>query len=251
MALWPWEVALQQQQLRRFAQERGHTIRELPMAASPALGCSFWEWLAEVSTTSEPAVLSTPLLEARELTALAQVPEAAATPLGVTLQPLPEAAGADRGLLAQLDSDALPATQPATQAPADADAGAAEAHSRAWVRRALAASPGLALCPYTANDDLAGVKLEALGVNPAPIMHETSTAHGTAALLADVWRSIDRMVAGGEDAYSSIVLSAPAFDDRERPRPNSNRFPPPPWLTYRCDASAAAHETACPRGAIP
>ena len=91
LALWPWEAALQQQQLRRFAQERGHTVRELPVVASPALGSSFWEWIEEVRTTSEPAVLSTPLLEERDLTALAQVPEAAAIPLGVLLQPLPDA----------------------------------------------------------------------------------------------------------------------------------------------------------------
>ena len=92
---------------------------------------------------------------------------------------------------------------PHAHPPADTDAEAAEAaeaHSRAWVRRALA-STGLALCPYTASDDLAGVKLEALGVNPAPILHETSAARSTAALLADVWRSIDRMVDGGEAAY--------------------------------------------------
>lgn len=119
---------------------------------------------------------------------------------------------------------ALPAEAPvpglrllaaAARAPIGLDAKAVERRTRAWMRRTLAkASDGLGLCPYTESDAVAGAGLEADGVPPAAVMHVSSDADGTAALLRDFWRACDAMLATGEEGASSIVLSAPAFDGR-------------------------------------
>lgn len=84
---------------------------------------------------------------------------------------------------------------------------------RAWMRSALSAE-GLGLCPFTQNDTVAAVRLEAQGVQPAPVAHHCSAAAAPAALLADCWRAIDAMVDAGEDGCSSIILSAPLWDAR-------------------------------------
>ncbi|KAL3929820.1 MAG: hypothetical protein SGPRY_001797, partial [Prymnesium sp.] len=209
-------AALQKQQLSDFAQRNGHMIRELPCAPSAEFACDFWRWVTDVSASGQPALLSLPELEARQIDALSEVLEASAHPVGVSLQQLPEAAGGASGLLARRDRTAQQHDAP-LMSKQDA-----EKHSRAWVRRALAPS-GLALCPYTASDLLAGVKLESVGVDPAPILHSVSSATQTAALIADVWECISQMVAGGEESYSSIVLSAPAFDHRWEVALNSVR----------------------------
>lgn len=84
---------------------------------------------------------------------------------------------------------------------------------REWVDRALAPGP-LRLCPYTASSSIAGAGLESQGVQPAPIAYYTSAASDAPALMADFWASVRRMLEGGEETTSSIILSAPAWDNR-------------------------------------
>lgn len=198
---------MQRQQFQTFLRKTGHSVRELPMGPSPEFGAEFWQWIQEIDEFGEPAVLLAPKLPARELSLLTQVLSVAEHSVGINLQLLPEDAGLSSGVLASSERKMEPVPNVVV------GVNDVEAHSRAWVRRTLTPS-GLGLCPYTASDRLAGVKLESQGVSAAPILHAVSSSHTSAGLLADVWSSICEMVQGGEAEYSSIVLSAPAFDDR-------------------------------------
>ena len=104
--------------------------------------------------------------------------------------------------------------QPAVAAPApDADAPAADACRRrteAFVARVLV---GLRQCPFTASPREAGVGLEEFGVHGAPILYAHSRRTSAPRLVSDVWRTLGEFLAKGEAAYSSVLLTAPAFDE--------------------------------------
>ena len=170
-----------------------------------------WTWLSErwQGGSEAPAVLVAPRLTRREVAALAEAPDASGVGerLGLRISALPGTSPlpgivctAGGGIACAEQWDAEPS-------------GAALERPRAWVDRVLA--PGrLHLCPFTASSSLSAIKLEAQGISPAPITHGFSRAAHLAPLLADFWDVARRFVAGGPAASSSIVLSAPAWDNR-------------------------------------
>lgn len=93
-----------------------------------------------------------------------------------------------------------------------AECSAAEVRTRKWVDRTLT-SAGLAFCPYTSSADLSATGLEDLGVPPAPVLYETCASGETSHLMAEFWVACANMVAEGEEGVSSILLSAPGWDD--------------------------------------
>ena len=202
--------------LDSYARSGGHTVFQLDLLPSPALGHRFWEWVrivdAKENLAQAPTVLSLPRLSQREVMAFADIIDVAPDTLGVRLHPLPDEVAP--GLVADMSTGGALANGRIGGGSAPVDEIAAEARMRAWVRRTLAPTGSLKLCPYTASDALAGVRLESLGVSAAPVMHAVSDAAGAAGILADVTSCIDRMVKGGEEATSSIIMSAPAWDDR-------------------------------------
>ena len=197
----PWQTF----RLYTYAQGLGHKVHEIDATPSAMLGKCFWEWLDLMYREHEPAVLSLPRLSPSEIEAMAKIPEAGMDPIGVCLCQLPASAGLP-GVIA--DVTMLP-----EQNSHPVDGLAAEVRTRAWVQRALTPG-GLSLCPYTASDKLAGVRLESVGVKSAPILHSVSLAVTATGVLSDVWKHIEKMVEQGEDATSSIVMSAPMWDDR-------------------------------------
>ncbi|KAJ1457922.1 hypothetical protein M885DRAFT_514439 [Pelagophyceae sp. CCMP2097] len=82
----------------------------------------------------------------------------------------------------------------------------------AFVDRVLV---GLRQCPFTANKNLAAVGLEDLGIRGAPILYAHSSSTTAAALMADTYKTLGDFLKGGEKAYSSILLAAPAWDGEE------------------------------------
>lgn len=93
-----------------------------------------------------------------------------------------------------------------------------ERRTKAWVKRVLI---NLGICPFTKSESKSGQGLKDLGVPVANIMyrHSTALAFGGGgssdvySLMADVWQAISDMVAVGPASVSSILLSAPGFDD--------------------------------------
>lgn len=102
-----------------------------------------------------------------------------------------------------------------------------ERHTKAWVKRVLIQ---LGICPFTRSQVKSGQGLRDLGVPVANIMYRHSDAaassrsdgNGNASvgscgdiylLMADAWEAISDMVAAGPTGISSILLSAPGFDD--------------------------------------
>ena len=72
---------------------------------------------------------------------------------------------------------------------------------------------GLRQCPFTASPREAGVGLEEFGVHGAPILYAHSRRTSAPRLVSDVWRTLGEFLAKGEAAYSSVLLTAPAFDE--------------------------------------
>lgn len=228
--VWPWQPQLAERALRQYCEREQLSLFTSGSAQSAALAVEYWRWLSHVQRSGEGSVLATPELPPRTVAALVAMPDAAANPLGFELRALP----AD--MTAGVQAEARDVAPPRGSSSADvlvAESAAAEARSRAWVRRVLSPS-GLAQCPFTASDDLAAVRLESLGVSAAPILHAVSSEGSAAGLLVDVWECCERMLSAGEEGYSSIVLSAPAWDGR--------------WEEWHRDVFPLLEETALAAG---
>ncbi|KAL7516921.1 hypothetical protein ACHAWX_001890 [Stephanocyclus meneghinianus] len=102
-----------------------------------------------------------------------------------------------------------------------------ERRTKSWVKRLLVQ---LGVCPFTKSNVKSGQGLGDVGVPVANIMYRHSGAscvdHGTSgeiytlmavlSLGTDTWEAISDMIAAGpsgKDGVSSILLSAPSFDD--------------------------------------
>ena len=91
---------------------------------------------------------------------------------------------------------------------------AAEMRTRAWVSRTLSPDGGLKFCPYTRSADSSATGLEDLGVSPAPILYSVCASADIESLMAEFWIACTEMMASGEEGCSSILLSAPQWDNR-------------------------------------
>ncbi len=93
-----------------------------------------------------------------------------------------------------------------------------ERQTKAWVTRLLVE---LGVCPFTKSSQKSGQGLGDMGVPVANIMYRHSDAlscgdGGVYEIMADAWEAISDMVAAGpsgKKGVSSILLSAPGFDD--------------------------------------
>ena len=172
---------------------------------------AFWRFLCKSAAEDKTSVLALPALTAQQLNKLVELsrPETGGTgQIFVEVEPMPEAAPVP-GLRA------LP--KPATGASASPrvplDVMTTTRRSQAWVSRTLTPE-GLGFCPYTASATLSGARLQSDGVDPAPISYVCSSATGLPELLTDFWDACADMLASGEAATSSIILSAPHYDTR-------------------------------------
>ena len=109
----------------------------------------------------------------------------------------------DEVLVGERNSDDLP--------PADI----IEERIKAWVRRILV---NLSICPFTKSDTRSGQGLAEFSIPTGVISYHYSKAgpSNIARLMADCWGAILEMVEagpGGKSGVSSILLSAPLFDD--------------------------------------
>jgi len=82
---------------------------------------------------------------------------------------------------------------------------------QAWVGRTLV---GLGMCPFTQSVTESGHQLADLDVLPAPILYTESGATTLPGVLAAFWASVIEMLEKGESGTSSIILAAPAWDDK-------------------------------------
>lgn len=90
-----------------------------------------------------------------------------------------------------------------------------EKRTKAWVTRLLVK---LRICPFTKSDKKSGQSLQDLGVPVADIMYCSSNAisgntNDVFILMADIWEAISDMIAARPSGVSSILLSAPGYDD--------------------------------------
>ena len=176
-----------------------------------AVGCrlqgTFWQWLNSAAPGSY-SVLALPTLEPRQIRQLAELQEFLPSQRHL-LAPLNEEAPVPGLVLAV---EPTPPEEPVAldvlPAPASVDARAA-----AWVDRTLSPS-GLKFCPYTQSARISGSGLEGYGVEPAPILYAQCTESSLPALLTTFWQSCTEMLDNGESGTSSILLSAPRWDDR-------------------------------------
>ena len=91
-----------------------------------------------------------------------------------------------------------------------------EKRTKSWVQRLLVK---FSICPFTKSEVKSGQGLGDLGVPVANILYRHSDASATnvCALMADTWEAISDMIAAGpsgKEGVSSILLSAPEFDDK-------------------------------------
>ena len=85
--------------------------------------------------------------------------------------------------------------------------------TQAWVKRILVQQ---GICPFTKSIRKSGQGLSDLGVPVGIIAYHESSASHPVFLFADTWSAILKMIQAGpsgKDGISSILLSAPAFDD--------------------------------------
>jgi hypothetical protein len=152
-----------------------------------------WRWVA----ADDDVVLALPELSGPETRRLAASLESAGALVDT---------GATRRISTLTKHRAL-APSPFINEPAAAEC---KRRTEAFVERVLV---GLRQCPFTASKDKAGVGLEEMGVRGAPILYAHSRCTTSSQLVSDVWRTLDMFLAGGEAVYSSVLLTAPAFDD--------------------------------------
>jgi hypothetical protein len=85
--------------------------------------------------------------------------------------------------------------------------------TQAWVKRILVEQ---GICPFTKSVNKSGQGMSDIGVPVGSIAYHGSLATHAIPLMADTWTAMDQMILagpGGKDGISSILLSAPAFDD--------------------------------------
>jgi hypothetical protein len=85
--------------------------------------------------------------------------------------------------------------------------------TRAWVKRILVEQ---GICPFTKSDRKSGQGLSDVGVPVGSIAYHASFANEPIRLQAETWKAILEMIEAGpsgKGGVSSILLSAPAFDD--------------------------------------
>ena len=180
---------------------------------SAVVQAHFWRWL-ERPQLDCASVLVLPELPERDVGLLAELtalPTGGAEQLLVQLRPLPADAPVT-GLVAVPYASPLPAASSGAASSAAAPE-VALSRSRAWVSRTLT-KQGLGFCPYTASSEVAGAGLESYGIEAAPIAYRSSDAVALPGLLAAFWAACADMLDTGEAGTSSIILSAPHWDDR-------------------------------------
>mmetsp|Transcript_12918 Transcript_12918/g.26177 ORF Transcript_12918/g.26177 Transcript_12918/m.26177 type:complete len:365 (-) Transcript_12918:139-1233(-) len=176
-------------------------------AGSCQLPHDLWAWL---DSDSQVDALALPNLDKQQLRALSDLPPAAVERLGIQqLELLPDDAPV-AGLVCVFD--ARVSVDPSREGEKRE---VVLARSRAWVQRTLAPGP-LAFCPYTGSETTSGNGLEALGVTPAPIHYAVSSCGDLMGLMRSFWAETGLMLSRGQQGCSSIILSAPCWDDRWR-----------------------------------
>ena len=175
-------------------------------SARSQLAVEFWSFVLEQQQArpAQSTVFATPRLSERQARALC---ESASCAAGVALSPL-ESDAPVAGVRCEPSGSAVAAATPAD----GAAVARAIPETRRWVNEALAPGP-LHLCPFTASDSLAGVKLEAFGIPAAGIAYGATAAASLPELLLEFWSITDQMLAAGQARTSSILLTAPAWDD--------------------------------------
>lgn len=196
--------------LERYLEDRGAAVSVVWLDAPLGAGLQrcLWENIAVALTDEDKLrVLALPYLEPSAAAALLDLP-ASATEC-VQLQWLP----ADAPVRALLIERAA-AVAPSRRYPSSEKQELVYERSRTWAQRTLAPGP-LGFCPFTASATVSGAGLEALGVTPAPIAYAACASGALPDLFVEFWRTVeDRMLAPGESGTSSILLMAPAWDDR-------------------------------------
>lgn len=82
---------------------------------------------------------------------------------------------------------------------------------KSWVRRVLVRYE---ICPFTKSDARSGHGLTELGIPVAKIAYHTSFSTQIPELMYDTWLAIYQMISAGPNNISSILLAAPAFDNK-------------------------------------
>ena len=85
--------------------------------------------------------------------------------------------------------------------------------TKSWVKRILVKE---GICPFTKSVTKSGQGLSEFGVPIGSIAYSGSFATSSIQLMADIWSEMDKMIQAGpsgSDGVSSILMSAPAFDD--------------------------------------
>jgi len=82
---------------------------------------------------------------------------------------------------------------------------------KSWVRRVLVRYE---ICPFTKSDTRSGHGLTELGIPVAKIAYHTSFSTQIPELMHDTWLAIYQMISAGPNNVSSILLAAPAFDNK-------------------------------------
>jgi hypothetical protein len=85
--------------------------------------------------------------------------------------------------------------------------------TQAWVKRVLVEQ---GICPFTRSVQKSGQGLSDVGVPVGSIAYHGSSATDAIRLFADTWKAIEQMIEAGpsgREGVSSILLTAPAFDD--------------------------------------
>ena len=83
--------------------------------------------------------------------------------------------------------------------------------TQAWVQRVLVK---MGICPFTKAVRRSGQGLADVGVPVADIVYHASAATNAVTLMADTWAVLQEFLDAGPAAQSSILLAAPAYDDR-------------------------------------
>ena len=87
------------------------------------------------------------------------------------------------------------------------DEATCETAMRSFVDRLVV---GERACPFTKNSDVAGVGLEAQGINPGPVGYRFGESSDVCATLAAFWNSICELMGTPEADLSTILLCLPA-----------------------------------------
>mmetsp|Transcript_45891 Transcript_45891/g.103646 ORF Transcript_45891/g.103646 Transcript_45891/m.103646 type:complete len:636 (+) Transcript_45891:187-2094(+) len=186
-------------------------VEFVPDDTSPAATqAEIWRWAASIGGGQGSMALGLgPATTERDGARLAEMLNDALFPHAS------EAISVVKGPVIGLAAPAGLALEPAfSSSPESIDPMATRARMKNWVLRTLV---GLKMCPFTGSAEISGVRLEDLGVTPAPILYQETPADSLADLMSGFWDTADRMLAAGPEGCSSIILSAPSYDARWLP----------------------------------